>query len=102
MAVSRGLGSLQHSVLSVLHEGTVNESLPVGRLKSLVGGERANLRRAVRSLTRRGLIEEIRVGRKRLVRLTSRGALMKMSPLEKPDPLAELRIRSKAKKDRLR
>ena len=101
--MSRGLGSLQHSVLSVLHEGAVNEGLPIGKLKSLVGGERANLRRAVRSLVRRGLLGEVEVGRKRLVRLTSRGALMKMSPPEKePDPLAELRIQSKAKKDRLR
>ena len=47
--------------------------IPVEDLKVLVGGDRSNLRRAVRTLKERGLVEELATGGRRRVRLTSAG-----------------------------
>ncbi len=95
--MSRGIGSTQKRVLAVLHEGPVNEGLPVGKLKALVGGDRANTRRAIRTLKLRGLAEEAAVGGEQRIRLTFWGGLKAMPPLPKqPDPLAELRAKWKA------
>lgn len=69
----------------------MNEGLPVRKLKALAGGDRSNLRRAIRTLTRRRLIEEVTVESEPLMRLTLMGRLKAMPPLpEEPDPLAEL------------
>ena len=71
----------------------MNEGLPVGKLKPLVRGERSNLRRAIRTLMRRELAEEVVVGDERVIRLTFWG-VMAMMPLPEPvDPRAELKAR---------
>jgi hypothetical protein len=99
--MSRGLGTVQRRLLDVLNEGPANEGLPIHKLKALAGGERANLRRAIRTMARRRWVEEAEVEGERIVRLTRAGALKAMPPLPKePDPRAELRARRKAEGQR--
>ena len=72
--MGRGLGPVQRRTLAALYEGTYEGGLPVGELKIRVGGDESNLRRAVRRLERRGLVEEHADGGERRVRLTLPGA----------------------------
>lgn len=95
--MSRGLGLSQRRVLEVLNEVPANGGLPVTELKICAGGDRSNLRRAVRAMTRRKLVEEVTFEGERIVRLTFAGVLKAMPPLpEVPDPRAELRAWRKA------
>ena len=101
--MSRGLGLSQRRVLAVLSEVPTNDGLPVAELKDQVGANRPNVRRAVRTLATRGLVEEVTVESPRLVRITFMGRLKAVPPLPKePDPLAELRVRWKEKERVLR
>jgi DNA-binding MarR family transcriptional regulator len=95
--MSKGFGPVQCRVLAVLYEEAAKEGLSISHLKALVGGDRSNLRRAIRTLTQRRLVEEATVESERLIRLTFIGELKAMPPLPKkePDPLAELRAKWK-------
>ncbi len=57
--MSRGYGPMQRRIVDVLleYEGWAVERTELKRLAS-PGGDRSNLRRAIRTLTRRGLIYE--------------------------------------------
>ena len=70
----RSLGETQLPVLAALGEKAVppEEGLPVAEVKSTVGGDPANTRRAIRSLLKRGLLEESLDGGR--IRLSPRGA----------------------------
>jgi hypothetical protein len=59
----------------------VDEGLPVGAVKSIVGGDRSNTRRAIRTLLRRGELEEFEDGKR--VRL-SRSAAFRFSSNSPP------------------
>lgn len=91
--MSRGLGAIQRRMLDVLKGTRADEGLPVVELKSRVGGERSNVRRAVLTLALRGLVEELTLGGERRVRLTFWGLLAASPPPELEDPLAELKAR---------
>lgn len=56
--VSRGLGPTQRRLLAIISQGVDGEfaAFEISYLKSLVGGDRSNLRRAIRGLLRRKLI----------------------------------------------
>ena len=58
--MSRGLGPVQRRVLAILLQGVDGEWATFERsyLKELVDGDRSNVRRAIRSLLERGLVEE--------------------------------------------
>jgi len=89
----RSLGPNQRSVLYVLwkYADPVDEGLPVGTVKAIVGGDRSNTRRAIRTLLRRGELEESEGGKR--VRL-SRSAAFRFSsnfPLTLEDPPDEKR-----------
>jgi hypothetical protein len=58
--MSRGLGPVQKQILAVLAQGIEGEfaALETTYLKVKVGGDRSNLRRAIRGLLARDLIEE--------------------------------------------
>jgi hypothetical protein len=68
-------GETQRRVIVVLQEYAepVEEGLPVSVVKAIVGGDRSNTRRAIRTLLWRGLLEESEDGRR--VRLSLLGAL---------------------------
>ena len=70
----RPLGESQRLVLAALREDAdpLEEGLPVAAVKAAVGGDRANTRRATRSLLLRGLLEESGDGGR--VRLSLPGA----------------------------
>jgi DNA-binding MarR family transcriptional regulator len=70
----RPLGETQRRVLAALQESTEPQEsgLPVTVVKGLVGADRSNARRAIRTLLMRGLIEESEDGRR--IRLTFLGA----------------------------
>ncbi len=95
--MGRGLGSTQRRVLAVLKGASADEGLPVVELKSRVGGDRSNARRAVLALASRGLVEDTTVGGERRVRLTFWGALASSPPPEPekdpPDPLKALKAK---------
>ncbi len=55
--MSRGLGPLQRRVLKVIYEEGGDEGLRMAELKAMTGGDRSNLRRAVRTLRERKLAE---------------------------------------------
>lgn len=76
-------GPNQRSVLYVLwkYADPVDEGLPVGAVKSIVGGDRSNTRRAIRTLLRRGELEEFEDGKR--VRL-SRSAAFRFSSNSPP------------------
>jgi DNA-binding MarR family transcriptional regulator len=90
---------VQRRILAALFGGPVNGGLPAGELKARVGGDRSNLRRAIRRLEGRGLVEQHADGGERRVRLTLRGAsramleaMLRAMPLPaepEGDPLAE-------------
>ena len=89
----RSPGPNQRSVLYVLwkYADPVDEGLPVGTVKAIVGGDRSNTRRAIRTLLRRGELEESEDGKR--VRL-SRSAAFRFSsnfPLTLEDPPDEKR-----------
>ena len=67
-------GETQRMVLAALRENASppEEGLPVAEVKTIVGGDPANTRRAIRSLLGRGLLEESADGRR--VRLSPQGA----------------------------
>jgi predicted transcriptional regulator len=71
----RPLGGTQRLVLQVLRESAepIKSGLPVTVVKALVGADRSNARRAIRTLLLRGLIEESEDGRR--IRLTPLGAI---------------------------
>jgi len=91
--MGRGLGPVQRRLLDVLHEEPANEGMPVRKLKALARGERSNLRRGLRTLLQRRLVEEVEVEGERVVRLTFTGALRTMPHLEPEDPFAVLKAR---------
>ncbi|MDP9474293.1 MAG: hypothetical protein M3R38_01075 [Actinomycetota bacterium] len=95
--MSRGLGATQRRVLAVLKGTSADEDLPVVELKSRVGGDRSNTRRAVLALASRGLIKETTVGGERRVRRTFWGALASSPPPEPeedpPDTLKALKAK---------
>ena len=69
--MSRGLGYLQRRVREVLYAAEGQE-LPLGELRRRLGEpDRSNLRRAIRGLLEREIVEESRVGGERRVGLTS-------------------------------
>jgi hypothetical protein len=74
----RSPGPNQRSVLYVLwkYADPVDEGLPVGAVKAIVGGDHSNTRRAIRTLLRRGELEESEDGER--VRL-SRSAAFRFS-----------------------
>ncbi|MBA3953119.1 MAG: hypothetical protein H0X57_14725, partial [Rubrobacter sp.] len=56
--MSRGLGGLQRRVCEVLHAAE-NGELPLRELRRRLGDpDRSNLRRAIRGLLERGMVEE--------------------------------------------
>ena len=65
---------MQRRVLGVLQQSTEpgEDGLPVTLVKEIVGIDRSNARRAIRTLLMRGLIEESEDGRR--IRLTFLGA----------------------------
>jgi DNA-binding MarR family transcriptional regulator len=71
---NRPLGETQRRVLGALQESSEpkERGLPVTVVKGLVGTDRSNARRAIRTLLMRGLIEESEDGRR--LRLTLLGA----------------------------
>lgn len=71
---TRALGEMQRRVLGVLQQSTEpgEDGLPVTLVKEIVGIDRSNARRAIRTLLMRGLIEESEDGRR--IRLTFLGA----------------------------
>jgi hypothetical protein len=78
--MSRGLGKLQRRVCEVLY-AAAGHQLPLRELRRQLGEpDRSNLRRAIRSLLGRGLVEEARSGGKRRVGLTSSGLLSMRPP----------------------
>jgi hypothetical protein len=79
----RSPGPNQRSVLYVLwkYADPVDEGLPVGTVKAIVGGDRSNTRRAIRTLLRRGELEESEDGKR--VRL-SRSAAFRFSSNSPP------------------
>jgi hypothetical protein len=73
--VSRGLGKLQHEVYEALFAAEGHE-LPLRELRHQLGDpDRSNLRRAIRGLLERELVEEFHSGEGRRVKLTFWGAL---------------------------
>ena len=74
-ARDRPLGETQRAILGALHRYAKppQEGLPVTTVKMLVGADRSNLRRAIRTLLLRGLLEESERGER--VRLSPSGAL---------------------------
>ena len=70
---NRPLGETQRRVLGALQESSEpkESGLPVTAVKELVGADRSNARRAIRTLLMRGLIEESEDGRR--IRLTFLG-----------------------------
>lgn len=96
--MSKGLGPIQRRVLEVLSELPANEGLPVTELKArVVGSDRSNARRALRTLALRSLVEEVTVEGERRVRLTFWGVMKAKTPvLEKPKPRIKLHARWKA------
>jgi hypothetical protein len=78
--VSRGLGILQRRVCEVLY-AAAGHQLPLRELRCQLGEpDRSNLRRAIRGLLRRGLVEVPRSGGGRRVGLTSSGLLWMRPP----------------------
>jgi hypothetical protein len=77
--MSRGLGALQRRTCEVLYAAEGHQ-LPLRELRSRLGEpDRSNLRRAIRGLLRRGLVEVPRSDGGRCVGLTSSG-LLRMRP----------------------
>jgi DNA-binding MarR family transcriptional regulator len=74
-ARDRPLGETQGAILGALHRYAKppQEGLPVTSVKTLVGADRSNLRRAIRTLLLRGLLEESEGGER--VRLSPSGVL---------------------------
>ena len=67
--MSRGLGDLQRRVCEVLHAAE-NGELPLRELRRRLGDpDRANLRRAIRGLLERGMVEEANPGGEQRVAL---------------------------------
>ena len=78
--MSRGLGILQRRVCEVLYAATGHQ-LPLRELRRQLGEpDRSNLRRAIRGLLRRNLVEVPRSGGGRRVGLTSSGLLSMRPP----------------------
>jgi hypothetical protein len=89
----RPQGPTQNRVVYVLwkYAEPVDEGLPVSTLKAIVGGDRSNTRRAIRTLLLSGELEESEDGER--VRL-SRSAVSRFSSLSPPtleDPLDDER-----------
>jgi DNA-binding IclR family transcriptional regulator len=77
-------GETQRRVIFVLHEYAepVEEGLPVTVVKAIVGGDRSNARRAIRTLMFRGWLEESADGRR--VRLSGFAASFMAPTLGEP------------------
>ena len=89
----RAPGPTQNRVLCVLwkYADPVDEGLPVSTLKAIVGGDRSNTRRAIRTLLLRGELEESEDGeRVRLSRSTA-SRFSSQSPPTLKDPLDDER-----------
>ncbi len=73
---NRPLGEQQRRILRVLQESIDprERGLPVTVVKEMVGADRSNARRAIRTLLLRGLLEESADGRR--IRLSLQGALV--------------------------
>ncbi len=67
----RAAGPTQRRILQVLWEYSepLEEGLPITAVKAIVGGDRSNTRRAIRTLSFRGLLDESENGER--IRLSS-------------------------------
>ena len=84
--MSRGLGVLQRRVCEVL-DGAEGNELAVRELRRTLGEpDRSNLRRAIRGLLEREIVEESRVGGTRRVGLTSWDHVVPKPSPEAPRP----------------
>lgn len=73
--MSRGLGNLQRRVCNIL-DAAEGAELPLRELRRRLGEpDRSNLRRGIRGLLERGLVEESRSGEERRVKLTFWGVV---------------------------
>ena len=92
--MSRGVGPTQGRVLAVLSRKIDGEfaTLEISYLKELPGGNRSNLRRAIRSLVRRGLVREREHDGRRYCALTFTGfvADVPLYPATPADLLADV------------
>ena len=91
--MSRGLGTLQRGVCEVLYDAEGHE-LPLREVSRRLGQpDRSNLRRGIRGLLQRGLVEEFLLSEERRIKLTRRGVLGQR-PLPKiPRPRVSIRTR---------
>jgi hypothetical protein len=96
--MSRGLGILQRRICDILNaaEGT---ELPLRELRRRLGEpDRSNLRRGVRGLLERGLVEESRSGEERRVKLTFWGVVF-AHPLPKIPRRSRVSIHTKLEEE---
>ena len=102
--MSRGHGRIQRRVVELLSadERARDAGLPLSALRPVLGPDRSNARRAIRSLIQRGDCEwttdpETGERRLKLTFWTCVAAMMKREPLdEEPDPLEEAREHRRA------
>ncbi len=91
---NRLAGPAQRCILYVLWEYSdiLEEGLPVGAVKAIVGGDRSNTRRAIKTLLLRGELEESKDGER--IRLSpSTASLLAMFPPLPPEPIDDERAR---------
>jgi len=91
---NRLAGPAQKRILYVLWEYSdiLEEGLPVGAVKAIVGGDRSNTRRAIKALLLRGELEESKDGER--IRLSpSTASLLAMFPPLPPEPIDDERAR---------
>src|SRR5215212_782261 len=82
--MSRGLGYLQRRIREVLYAAE-NQELPLGELRRRLGEpDRSNLRRAIRGLLERGILEEFSRGGEPHVAFAVKGFF---GPRTRPAPL---------------
>jgi hypothetical protein len=94
--MSRGLGVLQRRVCEVL-DGAEGNELALRELRRRLGEpDRSNLRRAIRGLLEREIVEELRVGSERRVRVASWAHVSRKPATEPSRPRAARRTRPPA------
>lgn len=87
--MSRGVGSLQRRIVLAL-EGAARQEIPPRKLRRGVGDpDRANFRRASRSLLARGIVEKTGSGTGDQLKLTQSGFLYLFVLTYEPEPEPE-------------